>query len=169
MLVGHLGGGRASGVDHHQPPAPGPQALQPAGPVGGSGQAAVGVERVGPEEQEVIGAVDVGDGHGDRRAEHQRRGDLLGPLVDGAGREDVAGAEGLEERLEVQLPAEVVDRRVPDVGAERLPAVGGHDGTEHPAGLGEGLAPADFHEAPVAPHHRRPQPVRVLVEMLEGR
>ena len=117
----------------------------------------------------MIGAVDVGDGHGDRRAEHQCRGDLLGPLVDGAGREDVAGAKGLEERPEIQLPAEVVDRRVPDVGAERRPAVGGHDGAENPAGLGEGLVPADFHEAPVAPHHRRPQPVRVLVEVLEGR
>src|SRR5258705_289437 len=133
------------------------------------GEAAVGGGRVGAEEEQVAGAVDVGDGDGDRRAEHQRRGDLLRPLVDGAGGEDVAGAEPLEDGLEVQLPPEVVDRRVPDVGAESSPAMSGDDGAEQAAGLGVGLVPPDLHEVPVAPHHRRPQPVGVLVELLEGR
>ena len=63
---------------------------QAAGPVGGGGEAAVGGERVGAEDQQVVGAVDVGHRDGQDVAEHQRRGDLLGPLVDRGRREHVA-------------------------------------------------------------------------------
>ena len=64
------------------------------GPVGRGGQAAVGRERVGAEHEQVVGAVDVGHRHGEAAAEHEAGGDLLGPLVDGAGREDVAWCRG---------------------------------------------------------------------------
>ena len=51
-----------------------------------------------PSIEQVVGAVDVGDRDGERRAEHQPGGDLLGPLVDGAGREHVGGAERPDQR-----------------------------------------------------------------------
>src|SRR5439155_27334473 len=68
-----------------------------------------------------------------------------------------------------QLPGQVVDVGVPDVDGQGVAAVGGDDAGEEAAGHGEGLVPADLDEAAVAPHHRCPQPVRVVVELLEGR
>ena len=169
MLVGQLGGAGPAGIDDHQPPAPGPEGLEPAGPVRRGGQAPVGIERVRAEHDEQVGAVDVGDGHGQRRAEQESGGDLLGPLVDGAGGEDVAGAERLDDRLQVELAGEVVDVGIAEIDAERLAAVGADDAAEQPSRLGEGLVPADLDETAVAPYQRGPQPVRVLVEVLEGR
>ena len=60
VLVGLLGRLRAAGVDHDEPPAARPERVEPAGEVGRGHQAAVRRVRVRAEDQEVVGAVEVG-------------------------------------------------------------------------------------------------------------
>jgi hypothetical protein len=62
-----------------------------------------------------------------------------------------------------------VDAGVPGVDGEGVAAVAGDDAVEEAGRLGERLVPPDLDEPAAAPQHRRPQPVRVVVELLEGR
>ncbi len=76
----------------------------------------------------MVGAVEIG--HGNRRAgaEHQRRRHLLGELVDGAGRVDIARGQGPRQDLDVEQVREVVDVGVAEVerrpSCDRPPAIG---------------------------------------------
>ena len=70
-------------------PAAGPDRAEPAGDVGHGHEAAVRRERVRAEDQEVVGAVEVRDRHGQRATEHEAGAHLLRHLVDGARAEDV--------------------------------------------------------------------------------
>ena len=85
-----------------------PQRLDPAGPVRRGGQAAVRGVGVGAEDEEVVGPVDVGHRDDQTRTEHHPGGDLLGPLVDRAGRVHVRRAQRPDERAGVQLPGQGV-------------------------------------------------------------
>ena len=98
VLVGDLRRAAAARVDDDELPAARPQRLQPPAHVGRGHQRAVRGQRVRAEHQQVHRAVDVGDRDGERRAEHERAGDLLRPLVDRAGREHAVGAERLDAR-----------------------------------------------------------------------
>ena len=95
VFVGLFRGLRAARVDDHEPAAAGAQRAQSPGHVGRGHQRAVGRERVRAEHQEVVGAVDVGNGDRERAAEHESGGNLLRHLVDGARRVDVLRARGL--------------------------------------------------------------------------
>ena len=67
-----LGGARAARIDHHAPCRRAARMrAQPAGHVGRGQQAAVRDERVGAEDEQVVGAVDVGHRHAEHGAEHQ--------------------------------------------------------------------------------------------------
>ncbi len=57
-------------------------------------------------------------------AEHQRGGDLLGPLVDRARRVDALAAQRLEQHAAVEQRGEPVRGRVADVDGDRVAAVG---------------------------------------------
>ena len=116
MLVGLLGRAAAARVDHDDAPAALPDRAQAAAHVGRGQQAAVRGQRVGAQHQQVIGAVHVGDRDAERRSEHQPGGDVLGHLVDGGGREDVACAERLQQHAAVEERIEVVRVRVAEVG-----------------------------------------------------
>jgi len=141
VLVGLTRGARAARVDHHDLAAAGADRAQAPAHVGRREQAAVGGQRVGAEDQQVVGAVDVGHGDGGAAAEHQRRGHLLGVLVDGAGAEDVARLQRLEQDPPVDQAAQVVGVRVADVGGDRVAAVLGLDRGQTAIDLGEGLVP----------------------------
>ena len=123
VLVGDLGGARAPRVDHHDLAAALLDRTQAPAHVGRREQAAVGGERVGAEDQQVVGAVDVRHRDRQRAAEHQRRGDLLRPLVDRARGVDVAGAERLGEHAAVEQRRHAVDGRVADVDRGAVAAV----------------------------------------------
>ena len=123
VLVGGLGGAAAARVDDDELAAARLQRLQPAAHVGRGHQRAVRRERVGAEHQQVLRAVDVGDRDRQRRAVHQRVGDLLRPLVDRAGGEDAARAERLQQHAAVEQRREPVRRGVADVDADRVAAV----------------------------------------------
>jgi hypothetical protein len=68
-----------------------------------------------PSNQQVIGAVDVGDGHGRRSPEHQPARHLLGVLVDGARRVQVPRTERAHQYLSVEHVREQVGGRVAEV------------------------------------------------------
>src|SRR5690606_12086121 len=76
--------------------------LEPAGEVGGGAQAAVGLQGVGADQQEVVGAVEVGHRDEVRVAVEQAAGDVLGHLVDGGGGEQAAGAEPADQHGRVE-------------------------------------------------------------------
>ena len=159
----------APGIDHDEGAAALDQPLEASGPVGGGGQAAVRRPRIGAEHQQEVGAVDVGHGHGEAAAEHQRRADLLWALVDGAGGVDVARAERLEERPAEQHGAEVVGVRVAEVDGNGVAAVGVDDGPKAPIDLGPGLLPRHLDQLTVAADQRRTDPVGILVQLLQRR
>ena len=169
VLVGLLRGAGAPGIDDDDPPAPGLDGLDPAREVGRRAQAPVGLPGVGPEHQQVVGAVEVGHRHGPGVAEEEAGGHVLGHLVDGAGRAQVAGAHRLDERPQVEGAAHVVDRRVAEVQGHGVAAVGVPDPAQAHLDGGEGLVPGDRTPAVAVLHQRRPEPVRVLVELLERR
>ena len=133
--------------------------------VGRGHQAAVRDQRVRAEDQQVVGAVDVGDRHGQRRAEHQPGRDLLRHLVDGARRVDVVAAERAQQAARVQTEPEVVRRRIAEVDRDRVAAVRGEDRRQARVDLAKGLLPARLAPLAAAPDHRRAQAVGVGVEL----
>ena len=113
--VGPLGRPRPSRVDDDDAAAAAADRLEAAGPVGRRGEAAVRLERVGAEEQQEVGAVDVGDRDRERVPEDEAAGDVLRHLVDRRRRVDVLRPECLDERPDRERVGEVVGVRVPDV------------------------------------------------------
>ena len=70
VLVGLLGGAGAARIDDHDLAPPLTDPAQPAAHVGRRHQAAVGGQRVGAEDDQVLGAVYVGDRDAEGAAEH---------------------------------------------------------------------------------------------------
>ena len=167
VLVGLLGGARAARVDDHDLAAALADAPQPAAHVGRGQQAAVRHERVGAEDQQVVGAVHVGHRHRQHRAEHQPGADLLGHLVDRRGRVDVLRAERAQPDRPVRQRGQVVRVRVADVDGHGVAAVLGQQRRQAPVDLLERLVPGRLDQLAVAPDQRRGQAVGVLVQLLE--
>ena len=94
-----------------------------------------------PEDQQMVGVVDVGHGHRGPAAEHQSAGHLLWELVDGARRIDVARREGAQEHLAVEQVREIVGIGVAEVHRHRV-AVGGQDRRQTLVDERERLVPA---------------------------
>jgi hypothetical protein len=117
---------------------------------------------------QMVGAVDVGHGNRQLRAEHEPGGDLLRSLVDRAGRKHVAGAEGPQQRPQTELAGEVVDVRVPDVGRQGRAAVGGDHLRQAALHDGQGLLPGGLLMVAGPPQQGRADPVGISVEGLEG-
>ncbi len=90
VAVGEAGGAGAARVDDDEGAAAGPQRLEPAREVGGGAQRAVGLDRVRADEQQEVGAVEVGDRDGEGIPEEEPAGDVLGHLVERAGGEGSA-------------------------------------------------------------------------------
>ncbi len=166
VLGGEPGGLGAAGVHHHHPPAAGDHVLQPTPGVGHRGEGAVGDRRVGPEHQQVLGAVDVGDRQDRVVAEHELGGEVLRELVDRCGREDVAAAQHLLEALDRE-DRRGVGRRVAEVGAHRVAPVLVAQRPQPPPGQVERLGPGDLLEAVAHPTQGSAQPLRVVVQRLE--
>ncbi len=169
VLVGDLGGARAPRVDDHDLAAALLDRAQAPAHVGRGQQAAVGGERVGAEDQQVVGAVDVRHRDRQRAAEHQRRGDLLRPLVDRARRVDVAGAERLGEHAAVEQRRPCRARRGCRCRArrrrDRAPRAAAAGGWSISANASSHVAGAN--EPSGCSQHRRAQAVRVLVQRLD--
>ena len=123
---------------------------------------------IGAEDQQVVGAVDVGHGDAEAPAEHEGRRDLFRHLVDGRGGVHVLRAERLDQRGAVERRPEAVSAWVTDVDGHRVaPTVGERRGEPAVDGL-EGLLPRGLHQFAVAPHQRSRQAVRVIVELAQA-
>ena len=166
--VGQLGGPRKARVDDHELAAALAQRPQPAAQVGRGEQRAVRGQRVGAEDQQVVGVVDVGDRHRQAGPEHQRRGDLLRHLIDARGTEDVAAAQPLEQGAQVDRPVQGVRVGVAEVGADRVPLAGGEDRCEARLDRLEGLPPARLDQLSVAAHQRCREAVGITVQLAEA-
>ncbi len=117
----------------------------------------------------MVGPVDVG--HRDRQllAEHEASRHVLGHLVHRARREHAAGAQGLDESRQGQLPSQVVDVGVAGVDADGLPTVRVDDCAEPTVDLGEGLVPGHRDVSAVRLAQERPgQPVRIVMQVGQG-
>ena len=169
MFTGQLGGLGEARVDHHQLAAPAGELLDPLAHIRHRPQTAVGGDGIGPQHQEIVGAVDIRDRVQGLVAEQPQGGQVVGQLVHAGGGEAVVGAEVAKQLGLVGQHAVVVNRGVAQVGADGVYPVGVVD-LHQSAGSGvQGLFPADF--LPLAVRgllDRGAQPVRVLVQVLEG-
>ena len=168
VLGGLLGRSAAARVDDHDLAAALADRAQAAAHVGRGQQRAVGDQGVGAEDQQVVGAVDVGHGDAETAAEHERRRDLFRHLVDRRGRVDVLRAERLDQRRAVERRPEAVRPGVADVDGDRVaPTVGERRREPAVDGL-EGLLPRGLDQFAVAPNQRLRQAVRVVVELAQA-
>ena len=168
MLAGLQGCARAPWVDHDDLAAALLDAPQPPAHIRRRQQAAVGDERVGAEDEQIVRVVHVGDGDAEEVAEHQAAGDLLGHLVHGAGGVDVDRAERAQQDGVVELAGEVMDGGVANVGGDAVASMLGKDGSEPAVNLGERLVPGDLAPRLAGADHRRAHAVGVAMQLFEG-
>ncbi len=109
MLVGGAGRASADGIHHDQSTPARLQSAQSSRHVRRRHHRPVRHQGIGPEDKQVVGAVDIGHRDGEAGAEHQRGGRLLGELVDRARGEPVDSAEGPQEGRQVERARHVVD------------------------------------------------------------
>ena len=171
VLVRCARGPRADGVDDDESSAPLAQGPQASRHVGRRHHRAVRDEGIGSEDEEVVGAVDVGDGDGQRRAEHQGRGHLLRELVDGAGRVPAGRAEGADEGRQVERARRVVHVGVSEEQGDGVRSVRGDHGGQAGADQLEGVVPGRGDEATgrLVPDHGRPESVGIVMQLPDGR
>ena len=173
-LVGVVGGLGATRVDDDDLPAAGLDGLEAPGEVGRGAEAAVRRVGVGAEDQQVVGAIEVGHRDEQRVAVEVAARHVLGHLVDGGGREHVGGAERLDEGAVEERGAEGVHARVAQVDRHGVAAVALDDPPEPGLDRGEGLVPGDLLPGGgvrvVAPAHEGPaEAVGVGVEVVQRR
>ena len=127
-------------------------------------QAAVGDQGVRPQHQQVVRVQDVGHRNRHVVPEHQLAGELFGQLVDAGGGEQIFRAEQAGKGPHAARQADVVCRRVAEIGRDRVVAmfanalqtrVDNRPGF-FPAGLAQRLAFA---------HQRPPQAIWIGVEL----
>jgi hypothetical protein len=170
VLVGQGRGLGPPGIDHDQLAAARADRLQPGLHVGRRHQAAVGHHRVGAQDHQAIGAVEIR--HRDRQAaaEHRRGAHHLGELIGRAGAVALPGADGADQRRAVGHEVEAVGRRVAEVERDRVGAVGRLDRRQARDRHREGLVPRRRVELAVsAADQRRAQPIGVGVQRRQRR
>ena len=155
-------------VHHHHPTASLLDGLESPRPVGGGGQAPVGLVWVGAKHEQVMGAVDVRHRDEVGMAEHETAGDMFGHLVDRRCREDVLGAQGAQKYLPVEDPGEIVNVGVAQVDADSIGSVLGDDRRQTFADEGERLLPCGVAPAVVGADLRCSQPVWIGFELFES-
>ncbi len=168
MLAGLQGCARAPWINHDDLAAALLDAPQPSAHIWRRQQAAVGDERVGAEDQQVVRVVHVGDGDAEEVAEHQATGDLLGHLVHGAGGVDVDRGERAQQDGVVELAGEVMDGGIAEVDGDAVAAMLGKDGSEAAVNLGERLVPGDLAPGLAGADHRRAHAVGIAMQLFEG-
>ena len=167
VLVGGSGGLRAAGVDGDDAAAALADRRHAAREVRSGAQAAVGLVGVGSQHQQVVGAVQVRHRHRVRVAEQIAAAHVLGHLVHGRGREDVLGAQRLDERAGEHRTGQGVCGGVAQVHRDRVAVAVGPDPSEPLGDGGEGLVPGGLDQHAVTAHQRRAETVRVLVQLAQ--
>ena len=168
MFVGDRRGLGAARVHDDEPAATFAQLREAAGEIRRGHQAAVRRERIGAEHQQEVGVVDVGNRNRERRAEHQRRRDHLGKLVDARRREAPARTERAQEERDVEQRGVVVRVGIADVRRDRVGAVGVADRAQPGRDQLEGLLPLRFAERRAFADQRAAQAVGIFLQALQA-
>ena len=173
VLAGQLRGLGAARIDHHQFSAAVLQRLDAFFDIRHGPDAAVGGDWVRSQHEEVVGAVDVGNGEQGLVAEQPQGYQVVGQLVDTGGGEAVVGAQVAEQLSLVGHHAVVVHGGVAQVDAQRIDAVAPGDFHQAPGGGIQRFLPAYLFPGRLAgiildPFQRPAQAVRVLVYVLQG-
>jgi hypothetical protein len=169
-LAGPLGGPGAAGIDHHDLAAPLLDGGDLAHHVRAGEQRALRGVRVGAHDHQQVGPPDVGHRDRPHAAVHEVRADVLGPLVDDAGRVDHRDPGHADEDPDVAAQVHGVGQRVADVGGDGADAVLLDHRQEQLGAAVERLVPAHLGERAVVPaHHRLAQPVGIVVQVAERR
>ena len=122
---------------------------------------------LGPDDQHVIGAIDIGHRHQHLMAEHVQRCQHVGQLVDRGRRVQVLGAQVAKHQLANGQKAQVVRGRVALVHGQGVLAVALADLAQASARHVEGLVPRDGLEPVPDSHERCLQAVLVVVNVDE--
>ena len=88
---------RAYGIDHHDASLASSKFPESSRKIRRRHHRAVRHQRICSKDEEVVGAVNIGNRNRQGRAVHQRARDLFGHLIDRARGESLSGAEGLDE------------------------------------------------------------------------
>ena len=172
VFAGHLRGFRAARVDQHQLAAPGLQCLDAVLDVRHGPDAAVGGDGVGPQHQEIVGAIDIGNREQGLVPEQPQGGEVMRQLVHAGGGKAIVGAQVAEQVALVGEHAVVVYRGVAQVNADGIDAIALADLHQPARGGIQRLLPADLLPAagPARFAHslqRAAQAVRILVDILQ--
>ena len=146
-----LGGGRGA---HRVDDDHGVDAPDDAHHVRGGQQRALRGGRVGAHHHQQVGAFDVGNREAPPVAVHQVRREVLGPLVDGAGRVADRDARHAQQHAGVAAQRERVRQRVAGVAGDRPDAVLGDHRRQQFGAAPERRVPADLLPLPVDLDHR---------------
>ena len=169
VAIGELRGLGGPRIDHDQLPAARLHRLRLAAKVGHRPHAAVGRDRVRPEDHEQVRAIEVGHRHAQPVAEHPSRRELLRHLVEGRRGEHVRRADRPRQPRAVQQEARLVRRRVAEHHRDRIRPVLGEDRRQSPLDLRERLVPRDLDERTTLLHERRAQPIGIRVQLADRR
>lgn len=167
VFVGRISRTGADGVDHDHPSAARFQGTNPARHVGNGHHRSVGDQRVGADDDEQVGPVDVRHRDGQFRAIHQSQRDLLRHLVHSARREPVAGAQRPYQCRQVERAGHVVCVRVAQIGRDGVRAGLADDLTQSRTDPVEGLVPRGRPQGVTIADHRSAQSGGVVVEVAD--
>ncbi|MCY1430970.1 hypothetical protein D9M71_469300 [compost metagenome] len=168
MLVSHGCGFTAPRIDDNQFATPGLDRLEALFDIRHGHDAAVGRQGVAAEDQHEIGMVNIRNRQQQAMAIHQVAGQVVRQLVDRGGGKSIAGLEQTEEVVAVGHQPVVVHAGVALVHRHGVLPMGLLDGPELLRGQREGFVPANRLPAVACPLVRRAQPVRVVLDVLQG-
>lgn len=163
VLVGQPRGLGAAWIDHHDRAAALPHPLDALFGVRHGGHRPVRHGRIGPQDHQPVGAIDIGDRHEDIGSEDPPGRELLRELIDRRGGEEVAGQQRHPQQHAVQH-RRTVCRRVSQIHADRARTVFGADLAQPLPDLPERLVPSDRLEPIADSAYRCAKPVRVVVQ-----
>ena len=123
MRVGQRGRFGTSRIDHHNASAARPYRRESIGDAGRRHEAAVRHRRIGAEDQQMVGAVQIGDRDQQRMTEHHHRRDVRGQLVDRGRRVAVLRLECTQQVGHEEHRTERVHGGVAHIRGHRVPTV----------------------------------------------
>ena len=167
VLVGDRGGLGAAWVDDDEPPAAIGELATALREVGDRPQRAVRCHRVVADEDEEVGAVDVGHGEEVLVTVERPCRDLVRELVDRRRGVAVPRPEQAHEGRVVRQGAEAVHVGVAEVDREGVVPVLALDVRQLRGREGDGLRPRHLVPALAGAHHWPAQPVGVVLDVLE--
>ena len=168
MLVRDRGGLGAARIDHHDLAVSRLDRFDAPAHSRRAHQAPVRRERVGSDDHEVLGAIDVGDGDEELVAEHRERREVVRELVDRGRAESISRLDRPHQDRRKDGPPERVHRRVADVDRDRVGAVFALNLEDAACRALDRFVPTALHEVAAGVLDQRlAQAIRIFVQRLE--